>query len=88
MKKVILFLDMENILLIDLTWYIFPSETFRGRACRYLPEFESRGQRPRFLITYSSSFAGNALDLAFSCRRALRSNGPELNLGMGFMGSD
>ncbi len=88
MGKVMLFLDMEDILLIDNNWRIFP-ESYSGAAPAGMCTSLNRAcGGPVSLSLIPQCFAGNEIDFVFSCRLALRSNGAELNLGMGFMGSE
>jgi hypothetical protein len=46
MEKVIFFLDMENILLIDLTWYIFPERYLGAEPAGICPSSNHAGGNP------------------------------------------
>jgi hypothetical protein len=88
MEKVMLFLDKENILLIGFNWYIFPESYSGVEPAGICVSLNHAGGGCVSLLVIPLCFAENALDFAFSCRWALRSNGRELNLDMGFMGSE
>jgi hypothetical protein len=84
MKKPSSFLTWRIYYLWFLNWYIFPERHLRAEPAGICVSLNHPGGSPSlFLITYSSCFAGNALDFELSCRRSVAFEQPGVNFSQG-----